>query len=370
MSKKTFSSETIWGIMGSALFFFMLVTCCRCSTTSAATSQNQKETVLYGYTLPSAATYYGAMIFGSPDSLQAKAKVLNALGVNVVRESIVTQYWPGNSGRCDFWQKNDFVNILNISYMMQAQTNSIFCPKDSLYNFSLKVGGIFDRYKNAPVVVVENEEQNRNYRDWSHTSTLDYLNELSVVIMEAHKRGIKVANGGLTTDVLRTLTYRYLALNDKLRAEWFLQNCVPVEDQRAVKYKRRKSLERICRQADSLLNYYTNSEIDFVNCHVYFPLKYRGSNYVNSSDTSSAGLAEIIEFIKWRTNKPVITNETGTVSLNGQLVSNVLQAYDKQHLPYCIWWSGIGSNGAVPLHNPDGSLNINGAAFQLFIKSK
>lgn len=61
---------------------------------------------------------YGAMIFGSPDSLQAKARVLNTLGVNTVRESIVTQYWPGNSGRCDYWQKAGFKMVLNIGYMM------------------------------------------------------------------------------------------------------------------------------------------------------------------------------------------------------------------------------------------------------------
>lgn len=313
-------------------------------------------------------TEFGAQIFGQPDSLKKKAEVLNSLGVSTVRESILITGWPSNSGRLDFWLKNGYSVILNVGYVQQGLPNSRFCPSDSLNVFADKLDQILSRYSNIVIVVVENEEQNENYR--ASVNAVDYANELSVACSVAEKYLIPVTNGGITTNIARALTYRWLEDTMPERASWFLNKCIPTTEQSMILKKSNAKFEKQLRQADTLLNIYANNSQSYINVHLYFPLKYRSWNVdIDNSDTSAEGLSDIFEYLTYRTNKKVITNETGTVTTRGRLVKNVINAYKKENTDFCIWWSGQDTDGsAKPLHNADASLTRNGNSFKKSIK--
>ena len=68
------------------------------------------------------------MIFGEPDKLSGKDSILKKLGLNTVRETILVSEWPNNKSRLNYWLKNDYDVVLNVNYMAQNTTNSIFCP--------------------------------------------------------------------------------------------------------------------------------------------------------------------------------------------------------------------------------------------------
>lgn len=313
----------------------------------------------------------GAMIYGQPSSINDKSVVLTMLRTNTVRESIVTGNWPGNGGTIRYWDKLGYQNVLNISYRQQATSESVFCPADSLNSFKKKVEEILTSVNNVPLVVLENEEANKGYRNFSNTSLNDYINELKAACEVAHELNVKCTNGGLTTVPIVIATYRWLDSINSKDAAWFLKNCVPVRLQYAACNKgKRKTLEAQVSDVNYLLNQYKVIPIDFINVHTYFPLNKRGGYDVNNKDTSAAGLSQVISFVKAKTGKNVISNETGTLNQNEHLVNNVLAAYEKENIEYLLWWSGDGGDGkAKPLHNADGSLTVNGISFQKFMES-
>jgi hypothetical protein len=110
------------------------------------------------------------------------------------------------------------------------------------------------------------------------------------------------------------------------------------------------------------LNFYDN--LDYVNVHLYEPF----NPNVDPSKVTSATpvvVADIQEFLRARTGRPIMTNETGQrENTSASLVTSMLKRYDQLNFPYVVWYNGDGSASAEPLYNLNtGSLYNNGVAF-------
>ena len=132
-------------------------------------------------------------------------------------------------------------------------------------------------------------------------------------------------------------------------------------------------LEAEASKIDTLLNFYALDYVDYVNLHLYEPFNPSIYNdaFKASKITSATPVvvADLQEYIKARTGKPAMTNETGQRNnVNPDLVTSMLTEYDRLKFPYVIWFSGDGLGVAQPLFNlSTGALYTNGLAFSNFM---
>lgn len=302
-------------------------------------------------------TNYGCLINGnfSPDGRAEQAQKLN---VGYVRDAIIMDGWKGKSNNYDAYTNHGIKVVLNINYKQSGGTPLAF--PTNMTTYKQKFQDIINTYQ-PPVVVVENEEINKNYHKGPITN---YIAMLKVAINVCHAKNIKVTNGGIYGSALEISTYRYLQTKSQKRADSFGNNCMEQFQIKAAQNPgSNQNLEEGVRQLDTLLNFYKN--LDYVNVHLYEPFNPNISNTQKVTTATPVVIPDIQEFLKWRTGRPTITNETGQRdNTSPDLVTSMLQEYDQLKFPYMIWYSGEGGRGAEPLYDINtGALYANGKAF-------
>ncbi|TKK70153.1 hypothetical protein FC093_05205 [Ilyomonas limi] len=292
-------------------------------------------------------TNYGAFICPpdpGPSGLAFQKNVAGKLGVSCLRG-----YTPvpgtGNSPQI---LSSGYRVLLNFV----AENNSGSDPAPFVTNltkYKADLNKIIDVCTVKPVVaVIENEESNRYF--YSGTAQ-QYINQLNAAIEVMHARGIKVANGGITSQGLNYLVYQDFmdqGKEDSAKQFQLLVGGIAVKD--AATQDRGAFI-------DILLTNYTKMDLDYVNFH------WKGT----SPDTE--GLREVINYLKKRSNKPIISNEFGQFDTDPNTLLAMSQLSDNQNLPYSIWYSPDENAGKrdTPLQHNDATLTRTGVAYQDFL---
>ncbi len=197
------------------------------------------------------------------------------------------------------------------------------------------------------VAVIENEESNKAYYSGS---ARDYINQLSTAITIMHANGIKVANGGITDQGLNYLVYQDFISQGKTDSAVQFKSLTKVSLQYA------PTLDRAA-FVDTLLQAYTQMDLDYVNFH------WKGTSpnmYVFQC---------LINYLKKRTGKPVISNELGQFDTDPNTLISMMQLCTANKFPYAIWYSPDENAGKkeMPLQHSTGQLTNNGVTYKNFI---
>lgn len=342
---------------------------------SCTKSMNEKNDVTASHQVVSATaessvalhrnTKFGCLANGN-FTVDKRTAVALSLNAPYVRNTISMDTWTGSSGPYDNYVNAGLKVVLNVTSTQQTGRPVAF-PKD-MNGYRNSFNAITNTYE-PEVIVVENEEINKNYHSGPVT---DYIQMLQVALDVCHSKGIKVTNGGIYGTQLEILTYRYLVTKGQSRADSFANGCMsPYQVNAAKTPNSNAKLEADVRQLDTLLNFYSN--LDYINIHPYEALDPDLTTVAMRASVTSATpvvIADMQEYLIQRTGKTVMTNETGQRdNTSAALVTSMLNLYDKLDFPYAIWYSGIPGDkaGAAGLFNYNtGSLDPNGTAFAAF----
>ena len=287
---------------------------------------------------------YGALIDApsTTGSLDFQINVANSVGISCLRSRTLV---PGN-GKIPILNKG--YNILLNFNSDNKVTPAPFVSDLTMYQSNLK--SILSGLTTMPVVaVIENEESNAKY--FSGTPQ-EYIRQLSTAITVMHSYGIKVANGGITNLGLNYLVYQDFMSQGKVDS---------AKDFQQRTHLSLKSLQTQDRGAfvDALLQAYTQMDLDYVNFH------WKGT----SPDTIALG--EVINYLKKRTGKAVITNELGQFDTDPNTLLSHIQICADKGFPYIIWYSPDENSGKkeAPLQHSDQSLTINGVTYKNYLQN-
>ncbi len=310
------------------------------STTSSGTSA-EAATIFK----PSQMVNYGALI-GAPDTantLNFQLSVAGKIGISCLRVRVLV---PGNNK----------VPILNQGYKILLNFNNSdykgtplpFASDLTKYKSDLKK--VLSGFTTMPAVaVIENEESNLLY--FSGTAQ-QYINQLSAAITVLHSYGIKVANGGITSTGLNYLVYQDFMNRGKVDSAKDFQQRTHLAVNNAQTQNRGAFI-------DALLQAYTNLNLDYVNFH------WKGS----SPDTQA--LSAVINYLKKRTGKTIISNELGQFDTDPNTLLSLMQLCTDKGFPYVIWYSPDENAGKkdTPLQHRDQSLTATGLALKNYLQN-
>ena len=291
---------------------------------------------------------YGAFI-GAPDGTDDESfqlEVADQLGISCLRERVSVPIQSLGFNLVP--ELNTSYNVL-LNFCSPNSGSSTISFVTDLVQYQLNLNNILNSLTVMPAVaVIENEEANRYYYSGS---AIDYINQLNAAIIVMHARGIKVANGGITSTGLNYLVYRDFQNQGKDdSAQMFRQmtNVLP----NSVVTKDRGAF------VDSLLDYYTYMDLDYINFH------WKGSS------PNTDALNEVINYLKKRTRKKVITNELGQFDTDPNTLIAHVQLCTDQDLPYIIWYSPDENDNkkGTPLQYDNGSLTPTGFAYRDFLE--
>jgi hypothetical protein len=315
-------------------------------------------------TIVNAQPKFGVLVNGKMN-LNTKVSVAKDLGVSYIRDAVVLQNWEGDDESTDKFLNAGFKIILNVNWGQvakgQGMREPVPFPTDTV-EYKKILDKVLDKYK-PEVVVVENEETTKNY----HTGPIeDYINELAAATTVAHSKGLKITNGGITNrDLVLLVYYDYIERKMQREADDFANRCVKPQ------LLRNPETPDIVAKAKKLIQAYKNIPLDYINIHLYEPVKNVAGGTDESVRTITPGAQkEIISYIERITGKRAMSNETGTRTSSPEVVTAVLQQLLQTDMAYVIWFSGDGEGGSVALQNDDGSLRPNGVAFKNFMEGK
>lgn len=321
--------------------------------------------LLAGKTLATIVNYdsvnYGCLVNTPPDSLAAKLRALQQMGLQFTRGTVVLQNWAGKNANIDYFIKNGITPAINLNWNIQG-TKTPYPIGPELEQYSTLVKAVTEKYP-CKLFVIENEELNKSYHSGTYFQYIDMLLTAGPII---HSSGGTFTNGGVTLKMSRILTYRDLKTTYPDSAEKFLINCIPAADTSWIKTKGTRKQEQQILDQINLLNWYSRSNLDYVNLHIYLPIIERGNNTVNTG-LGVYGLNSIIGYISRITGKPVISNEFGLMDQNYDLVQNSLNTINSEGLKYCILYSG--HKAEEPFVNNKG-LTVNGLSVSDYMKNK
>ncbi len=318
------------------------------STTSGATSEARIKLPFrsgVGNVTGGPIINYGALI-GAPTavgSLNFQLNVADQLGISCIRARTLVPAMGITP-----ILNTDYEVVLNFNTADYDGSPMAYPTNTEKYRQDLE--NILASYTVMPVVaVIENEECNKIYT----TSTPEeYLALLNTALSVMHSHGIKVANGGLTYVGLNYLVYQdYMNRGMEEEAEDFRKRTGVIPNAQF-------SQERGA-VYETLLDAYSKNDLDYVNFH------WKGS----STDTQSMG--EVIDYLKRRTGKPVITNELGQTDNNPKIVSTHVQKCADAALPYILWYSPDENENrsAVSLQYNNASLTPSGVEYQDYLSN-
>ncbi len=292
---------------------------------------------------------FGVMVSGSSADEKARRAIL--LGSRYIRPtSIFTGRWHGHDEECDAARAAGLQLILTVRNSSGPRQPSN--PPTDLSDYKRIIGEILDKYHPA-LLVVENEE---NSVLFYNGTPKDYLRQLAAAVEVAHAKGIKVANGGLVSDLVAILVATSLEERGKAAlADDYLQKTLGDRN-----WRKLRGSSKWCEQIEkgkSFLAGYKATGVDYINFHWY---------------NDAVTFKEAVTYVGTITGLPVISNELGQQkSTNPEEVTSLMQMVSNLNIPIAIWFSiDVSSHGqARGLFDKNGSLRPNGEAFRKFIIS-
>lgn len=346
-----------------------------------------------------------------------KIRLAKTYGVTYIRSGITKDQWDtskeGFLYTYDNFTKNGFKVVLNIiwktNYKDENGTNvpipfptNANNPNSAYYKYVKAVMDALTAEGRTPpaAVVVENEEPNKIYHvvnteaDWTK-----YINMLQANIDICHSKNVKVTNGGLTVRLLTYAAHDWLK-NGLMRpktAKSFANASMPPSNYYTlyppvppgVNGVGKSYIESQVYMVNWFVNKYLTMNLDYVNFHWYEPANVRGwddvknngtpwSYGISEDDTAANAMDNVINYLKTRTTKEVISNEIGQLTISPCLTTKILHKIKAR--PYnafqiTTWYDGDGDDTyeGKALHNTHSanlySLRSTGVAFKKFIVS-
>ncbi len=287
-------------------------------------------------------TNFGALIqtTGNLDALDFKLSVAGLLGIDYMRDG--TNIDRPKTKSLLTTDKKIVLNV-NLSTPVPG-VQARFADDTVLYKKRLDT--LMQTFQKMPeIVVIENEANNALYYSGSASQ---YIKQLTAALNFFHSRGIKVADAGMTSGAIKYLLLQTMSRTERLSFQQRMGGGIGGD-----------KTARSAAFADSVLNAMRTMNIDYVNFHWY-------QNTTDTQDLESA-----VNYIRSKTGKTVITNETGqSDSNNPQVTTAMISKYKALSIPYVLWYSGNSNIGehARALHFNDGSLDVNGKAYAAEIK--
>ena len=303
--------------------------------------------------------------------IDQKIALAKELGVHFIRLG-ETAGTMSSADKASAYQQAGFAVLLNI----RNAAIPAAAVKD-MEAFKRSVGTIIDT-DHPDLIVIENEENNPRF----YVGTADeYVAELQAAIDVAHAKGMKVADGGITSIPAAFLTWKHLwDTGDRARADVFAQTAfayargtgqrllptLPTQAHPDRPVVLGKSLEKTVPMVQALIAAFKTMDLDYVNFHWY-----------ESDSRATASLRDIVAYLKEATGKQVISNEFGQLDMASETMTSLLTGMHDLGLPYLVWFSGDDPNGPVPgggngpyaLQDENGKLRPNGEAFRKVVRS-
>jgi hypothetical protein len=175
------------------------------------------------------------------------------------------------------------------------------------------------------VVSINNEEGHREY--WKGTP-YDYLIWFEACVKVAHNNGVPISNGGITHGIVYSLRKWY--------ADRGLQDSVDFVNEKFLLGGSTTSyIQEQLDWYEPLLAGFAASEMDYVNLHWYeYP---RQQTQLNET---SKLLPLLINMIRVRTGKDVLTTETGTHNYHIPLLWEMFNEWRASGCRYVIYFAG------------------------------
>jgi hypothetical protein len=296
--------------------------------------------------------------------------VLQKLNTKYTRHTMAMENWTGRNAEYESYTNNGYRVLENICYKVQNDSVPAPFPTDTVA-YKKTLSSILNTYS-PEVSVIENEEGNF---DWHEGSMQDYINELRAAMTVIHAHKLKGCNGGLSTRPLTFLVYRwYVSLGQTGKAESFATRCIPDKYMYNLRHPGNSAdFEFKIRSWDSLVQAYRTVPIDYVNIHIYEPIKYRCEPNAtelskNIAKATDSALLEICTYLTGETGKKIMSNEMGQLNKQKGLTSSMLQVNNDCGLKYNTWFSGDwGLDKSFALHTDAGTLRRTGIAFRDYI---
>lgn len=295
---------------------------------------------------------YGAQI-GAPDGKNQNSfekNIANQLGILYLRERVSV---PAASLTPNLVPElnTKFKVVLNFSSPSNGGGTPAHFRKDTA-QYKKDLNDVLNTFTTMPVVaVIENEEPNNKFYSGP---AKDYINQLKAAIEVMHARNIKVANGGLISFGLNYLVYKDLLAQGKAdSALLFLQqtNVAPDSSQ----------TQQAGATTDTLITNYAKMQLNYVNFH---------RKLLRPADSIS--LNQVINYLKKRTGKEIISNELGQLDYDTLTLLSDVRTCTRQAFPYILWYSpdqDAGKRG-TPLQYPDATLTPTGIAYKNYLATK
>ncbi len=324
----------------------------------------------------------------------SKIDLAKDYGVKYIRTNLTKEEW--DTQRSGFlytygnFVDNGFSMLLTITWkdpvVVNGKPTGVEFPYDAnnptspYYKFVKQViDSLTKRGMPPAVVVVENEETNKNYHVIEKTSDYDkYIDMLKAVTTICHAKSIKVTNGGLTLRGLTYVTWDWLknVKGKPTEAQTFALNSMPPSSYYALYPPRpveikSAGIENINGQIDMMqyfISKYTTLSLDYVNFHWYEPAIVRGwvdsanggspwKNGIDKNDTCTGSLDNVLRYLTTSVKpKKVISNEIGQFTTSDCLTRKIMKKIASR--PYnafeiASWFDGDGDSEyeAHALHN-------------------
>jgi hypothetical protein len=361
-------------LLFSVLFMPVKQSCNETQGTAANSSDN--NTTVTASDTTNERVKFGVMVAKTEGQVvgpEKQIRVAKALGVNYIRAKVDIQGWDGVSEAYEAAKGAGLKVLLNINYGVPrnaaGEHDPVPFPTD-MNAYTKSLNSILDKYK-PELVVIENEEDNPNYHEGSAD---EYINELKTGIQVAHSKGLKVTNGGITVrEICLIIVDDYMQRGEKDKAMNFAQKAFPANFAARLGNGNLMKNPQIARQVEfgrKLMETYKTLDLDYVNFHWYEPVQARGKGQDASAVSfDPETFAFVVNYLKTKTGKPVMSNEFGVLETSAELVKALLKAVKDNGLSYAIFYSADGGPGkAIALQNASGDLRDNGKAFRDFVK--
>jgi hypothetical protein len=314
------------------LFFSLLTLACISATisckkevTTEPKASNIASTISSSDIITTDSVNFGALIDASTSD--QRIIVANKFGVHYMRATIFLSQFKGKDAGVEKYMNSGFKVILNINYdnVLERDGKKIPVPfPTNMSTYRTKLGAVLDKYK-PEVAVIENEPTT----DAFHSGPIEnYITELANAIDVCHSKGVKVADGCVHVDYVKTI------MNGATRLSG---NALEVK---------------------KLIEAYKTLNLDFVNVHTH------GDN-----DSYPDGLlANVADYLRTQTGHPVMCNEFTVHSTSTSLITSMVNGFKAGKYKYVLVRSGNSSAGAKPLHSGTGLLP-NGITYRDDVKN-
>lgn len=283
-----------------------------------------------------------------PANQKDRARVIERLHVDSIRSVVLLEDTRVVCSGCSQFDQTGLDLVLTVRNSSGYRDPS--SPPAIMARYRFEVGLTLDQYT-PELLVVENEPNARNFFDGTPKQ---YHEMLAAACDEAHKRGIRCADGGLGGEIVTAFVYQTYVDAGRMKAAHSYARRValsgridPSADQ----------IERRARVGRTFLSGYAGAGADFVNFHWYRP--------------SGSALRETISLLQDTTGLPAVTNEIGQFGRDPRLTKSLMRAVVEEHVRRAVWYSfddttrrGLRTYG---LQRPDGTLRRHGKAFRRFI---